>query len=82
MLAKYEADTTLTVALVYRGTAENAKKFLDKQDEYFLTLDPENEASDDSGESTGDNDDIIQKANDIINGNADHYDVEEAVNNG
>jgi hypothetical protein len=67
---------------VYRGTAENAKKFLDKQDEYFLTFDPEKEASDDSGESTGGNDDIIQKANDIINGNADYYDVEEAVNNG
>lgn len=82
LLAKYEADTTLTVALVYRGTPENAKKFLDKQDEYFLTLDPENEAGDDSGESAGGDDDIIQKANDIINGNAEYYDVEEAVNNG
>ena len=82
MLAKYEADTTLTVALVYRGTAENAKKFLDKQDEYFLTLDPEKEDNNDSEESSVVSDDIIQQANDIINGNADHYDVEEAVNNG
>ncbi len=82
LLAKYEADTTLTVALVYRGTAENAKKFLDKQDEYFLTLDPEKEDNNDSEESSVVSDDIIQQANDIINGNADHYDVEEAVNNG
>ena len=82
LLAKYEADTTLTVALVYRGTAENAKKFLDKQDEYFLTLDPEKEDNNDSGESSVVTDDVIQQANDIINGNADYYDVEEAVNNG
>ena len=82
LLAKYEADTTLTVALVYRGTAENAKKFLDKQDEYFLTLDPEKEDNNDSEESSVVSDDIIQQANDIINGNADHYDVEEAEGNG
>ena len=82
LLAKYEADTTLTVALVYRGTPENAKKFLDKQDEYFLNLDPEKEAGDNSEDNTSGHDDIIQKANDIINGNADYYDVEEAVNNG
>ena len=36
LLAKYEGETTLTVALVYRGTAENAKVFLDKQEEYFV----------------------------------------------
>ena len=82
LLAKYEAETTLTVALVYRGTAENAKKFLDKQDEYFLTLDPEKEENNDSENSSVVTDDIIQQANDIINGNADYYDVEEAVNNG
>ena len=83
MLAKYEADTTLTVALVYRGTPENAKKFLDKQDEYFLNLDSENDGeSNTANMSKSGNDDIIQRANDIINGNADYYDVEEAVNNG
>ena len=38
LLAQYEADAALTVALVYRGTAENAKKFLDIQEEYFLTM--------------------------------------------
>ncbi|MBR5090564.1 MAG: pilus assembly protein CpaB [Ruminiclostridium sp.] len=37
LLAKYESETTLTVALVYRGSSENAKLFLDRQDEYFLT---------------------------------------------
>ena len=37
LLAGYEADTTLTVALVYRGTAEKAKLFLDKQDAFFMT---------------------------------------------
>ena len=83
MLAKYEADTTLTVALVYRGTPENVKLFLDKQDEYFLNLDSENEGESNSANmSKSGNDDIIQRANDIINGNADYYDVEEAVNNG
>ena len=82
LLAKYEADTTLTVALVYRGTAENAKKFLDKQDEYFTNLDPNKEESEDTAEVTVGSDDIVQKANDIINGNADYYDVEEATKNG
>lgn len=83
LLAGYEANTTLTVALVYRGAPENANKFLDKQDEYFLTPDTEKEDNDTSAETRGDgNDDIIQRANDIINGKADYYDVGEAVNNG
>ena len=82
LLSKYEADTTLTVALVYRGTAENVKKFLDKQDEYFTNLDPDKEETEDTTEITVSGDDIVQKANDIINGNADYYDVEEATKNG
>ena len=82
LLAKYEADTTLTVALVYRGTAENVKKFLDKQDEYFTNLDPDKEETEETTEITVGGDDIVQKANDIINGNADYYDVEEATKNG
>ena len=55
MLAKYEDESTLTVALVYRGTPENAKKFLDKQDEYFVkaaennTYDSDNGAVSDNG---------------------------------
>ena len=38
LLAGYETDATLTAALVFRGAAENAAKFLEKQDEYFATL--------------------------------------------
>ena len=81
MLAQYEADSTLTVALVYRGPSENAKKFLDKQDEYFLRPDTgaDYNGSEDEPVVT---DDVIQQANDIINGKADYYNVEEAVNNG
>jgi len=35
LLAKYEADITLQVALVYRGDNETAAKFLEKQDAFF-----------------------------------------------
>lgn len=80
LLAKYETDTTLTVALVYRGTAENAQKFLDKQDEYFADLEKENNGEVDTSAS-GEND-IIKKANDIINGKVGYYDVGEALKNG
>ena len=82
LLAKYEADTTLTVALVYRGTVDNAQKFLDKQDEYFANADPENDASEYFEESAVGNNDIIQKANSIINGKAEYSDVGEAISNG
>ncbi len=34
LLADYE-EGTISCVLVYRGTQENAQKFLDKQDEYF-----------------------------------------------
>ena len=80
LLAKYETDTTLTVALVYRGTAENAQKFLDKQDEYFA--DPEKENNGEVDTSVSGENDIIKKANDIINGKVGYYDVGEALKNG
>lgn len=35
LLAKYEADITLQVALVYRGDTETANKFLQSQDAFF-----------------------------------------------
>ena len=83
LLAKYEEDSTMTVALVYRGTAENVKKFLDRQDEYFLDPDRETEEETDKTENAGEHgEDIVERANDIINGNADYYDVEEEINNG
>ena len=81
LLAKYENNADLTVALVYRGTPENAKKFLDMQDEYFLTIKEEEVEKDDTEETDneGGGDDIVQRANDIINGNADYYDVNDEV---
>lgn len=83
LLAKYNAETTLTVALVYRGSTENARKFLDVQDEFFANgwsaEDEENEPKNVGNNSHGGSD-PVQHANDIINGNADYYDVEEAVN--
>ena len=81
LLAKYENNADLTVALVYRGTPENAKKFLDMQDEFFLTVKEEEEEKDDTEETDneGGGDDIVQRANDIINGNADYYDVNDEV---
>ncbi len=82
MLASYEDENSLTVALVYRGTAENAKKFLDKQDEYFANHEPGDGEEGDAGEKAEGGDDPVKRANDIINGNADYYDVEEAVDNG
>lgn len=83
LLAKFNAETTLTVALVYRGSAENAKKFLDKQDEYFAnggTAEDEENEAENNGNHPVNGGDPVQQANDIINGNADYYDVEEAVN--
>lgn len=80
LLARYNAETTLTVALVYRGTNENAKKFLDAQDEYFANGWT---AEDDDGEpETGENGgsggrDPVKDANDIINGRVDYYRVGE-----
>lgn len=81
LLAKYEGDTDMTAALVYRGTAENAKKFLDKQDAFF-NGDSESDSGEDNDLNTDntEGDDIIKQANDIINGNAEHFDVNEAVN--
>lgn len=83
LLAKYNAETTLTVALVYRGSTENAKKFLDVQDEFFAnggTAEDEENEAENSVNRPVNGGDPVQQANDIINGNADYYDVDEAVN--
>jgi pilus assembly protein CpaB len=37
LLAKYEANSTMQAALVYRGDSATAQKFLDTQDEYLKT---------------------------------------------
>ena len=80
LLAKYEQNDTIQAALVYRGNAETAKQFLDKQEEYFKNK-KEGEASDGSDAEDADKGgtDIVKEANNIINGNADYYDVNEAV---
>ncbi len=80
LLAKYEGDTDMMAALVYRGTAENAKKFLDKQDEFF-NGESESSGGEENPVTVGNagGDDIIKQANDIINGKAEHFDVNEAV---
>ena len=80
MLVQYEEESTLCVALVYRGTAENAKKFLERQDEYFLAPHIDNEGTE-SPEETNDSTDLVHEANDIINGRADYYDVNEVIGN-
>ena len=82
LLAEYDSETVLTCALVYRGNNETAKKFLDIQDEYFLNDTAENEENGDKEDNTDGGEDIIRNANDIINGKADYYDVQEAADNG
>ena len=79
LLAEYE-ESTINCVLVYRGTVENANKFLEKQDAYFATKGEGGQTTDTSTETSGGKD-IIQQANDIINNKADYYDVNEAVKN-
>lgn len=83
LLAEYEETSTVHAALVYRGDAKTANKFLEAQEQYFIDLAEEEEENTESEETddSGSGDDIIKKANDIINGRADYYDVEEAIGN-
>ena len=56
LLSEYDNRDVMTVALVYRGAADNAQKFLDVQDEYLDTsgsVDPDDNASDPDYESAG-----------------------------
>lgn len=79
LLAKYDAETTLTVALVYRGNTENANKFLKAQDEYFENggnAEDDGEENKNGGSVSGVND-PVQQASEIISGNADYYHVGE-----
>ena len=82
LLAEFE-ERTINCVLVYRGSEENANKFLEKQDEYFATKGDSDEQTEDNKptETEKGGTDIIKQANDIINGNADYYDVNEAVEN-
>ncbi len=80
LLAEYE-ETTINCVLVYRGSEENAQKFLDKQDEYFSKTTSQEETGADNSGDAGEKNDVVKQANDIINGNADYYDVNKAVSN-
>ena len=82
LLTKYEDGYTVQTALVYRGNAETANKFLAAQDEYFEKLESEDtdiSAEDEENDSGKTYTDPVKRANDIINGNADYFDVEEAL---
>lgn len=79
LLAEYE-ESTINCVLVYRGTVETANQFLARQDEYFKAKQENGQASKTASTSdTSGGNDIIKQANDIINGKASYYDVEEAV---
>ena len=80
LLAEYE-ETTINCVLVYRGSEENAQKFLDKQDEFFSKTTSQEETDADNSGDGGEKNDVVKQANDIINGNADYYDVNKAVSN-
>ena len=77
LLAKYDADNVMTVALVYRGTPENAKKFLDTQDEYFLSPEYEEEkkAAQENEKAAANGDDPVKRAGEIVAGDAEYYHV-------
>ena len=75
LLVEYENSGKIHADLVYRGDAETAQRFLDAQDEYFKNL-PEPDSEDGDTEETDEDDgrkDIIDYANDIINGKVDYY---------
>jgi len=82
LIAKYEDGYTVQAALVYRGDAETANKFIQVQDEYFESIkgeEIENPETEDETENSDKVTDPVQKANDIINGKADYYDVSEHI---
>ena len=79
LLAEYE-ENTINCVLVYRGSIENANKFLEKQEEYFQkkiesTETDKNTQTDHTNGGT----DIVRQANDIINGKTDGNSDSEAV---
>lgn len=75
LLTECENEGRIHAALVFRGEAETAKKFLDAQDEYFkrLALQPIEPDGDESEAPEEEPFDIVKYANDIINGKVDGY---------
>lgn len=84
LLTQYEDGYTVQAALVYRGDRTVANRFIEAQDRYFSELKDEDlEALEDrNGETSRSGYDPVKRANEIINGRADSYNVEEAVKNG
>lgn len=80
-LVKYENNGKIHADLVFRGDEATAQKFLDAQDEYFKHLpagtgdEGKTEPSDEGGGF-----DIVQYANDIINGKVPAYLPDAEVN--
>ncbi|HPE95347.1 MAG TPA: RcpC/CpaB family pilus assembly protein [Bacillota bacterium] len=70
LLTEYENEGRIHAALVYRGDAKTAQKFIDAQDEYFKQLaeQPAEPGGDESEAPDEEPFDIVKYANDIING--------------
>lgn len=68
LLAQYEETSVVHAALVYRGDAETAARFLEAQDEYFLELEESERDEDEEEPVPRSGTDIVRRANDIING--------------
>ena len=82
LLVQYENSGRIHADLVYRGDEATAQKYMDAQEAYFKAL-AETEISEESSESNFNNggDDVISRANDIINGRVPSYvsDKEESA---
>lgn len=85
LLAECEnSSDSMTAALVYRGTVENANKFLAVQDKYFETKG--DGATADAGsaaaETASGSDSPAENASGVINGNAGYYHMRAGEDNG
>ena len=72
LLTEYENEGRIHAALVYRGEAATAQKFIDAQDEYFKRL-AEQPSGDESETTEEEPFDVVKYANDIINGKVEGY---------
>ena len=74
LLVEYENSGKIHAELVFRGDESTAQKFLDAQDAYFKYYEEHpDEIPTEENENTNSGFDIVQYANDIINGNVPAY---------